>query len=97
MTSKISESMAKEIVGLLEERAQELWSSINWEFQDDAEFLLISIKLREKPLERNAPDRMYAYEVVEPRIPPKEDGSYSWMVVFTCEGDVCDSVMTGVP
>jgi hypothetical protein len=96
MSAKIAESTVAEIADLLRARGAQAWHSVNWEFQDDAEFVLFTVELGERPLERNAPERWYAYEVCEKRIPPKSDGTYSWMVVFTHNGEVCDSLMTGV-
>jgi hypothetical protein len=94
--AKIAESTVAEIESLLKARDPRAWSSVKWEFQDDAEFVLFTIELAVEPLERNAPERWYIYELFEKRIPPKPDGSYSWMVVFTHDGDVCDSLMSGV-
>jgi hypothetical protein len=96
VSAKITESTAAEIADLLKARGASAWHSVDWEFQDGAEFVLFTVELTEKPLERNAPERWYAYDLCEERIPPKSDGSYSWMVVFTHNGDVCDSLMNGV-
>jgi hypothetical protein len=96
VSAKISAATVDEVIGLLEGRGVNGWRSIGWELQDDSEFLLITIELVEKPLERNAPERWYAYDVMDKRIPAKPDGSYSWMIVFIHDGDVCDSLMTGV-
>ena len=96
MAAQISEATVNEVVGLLEGRGVKGWRSIHWELQDDSEFLLVTIQLAEKPLERNAPERWYAYDVMDKRIPAKPDGDYSWMIVFVHDEDVCDSLMTGV-
>ena len=96
VSAKISESTVNEILGLLRAHDAKGWRSVEWEFQDDSEFLLISIELVERPLERNAPERWYVHDVLEKKIPSKPDGAYSWMVVFTHDGDVCDSLMNGI-
>ena len=96
MPAKIAESTVAEIESLLKARNPSAWRSVTWEFQDDHEFVLFTIELGAKPLERNAPERWYIYDLFEKRIPPKSDGTYSWMVVFTHDGDVCDSLMSGV-
>jgi hypothetical protein len=96
VSAKIAETAVAEITEHLKARGTGVWRSVNWEFQDDGEFVLFTIELAEVPLERNAPERWYIYDVLEKRIPPKSDGTYSWMVVFTHNGDVCDSLMSGV-
>ena len=96
MPRRIPKEKVEEVLQALRARKQEAWSSVAWEYQDDAEFLLITIELDGEPLERNAPDRMYVYDLLEERIPPKENGEYSWMAVFTHNDEVCDSLMSGV-
>ena len=55
--------------------------------------LLVQVEMNERNLVERMNGCHYAYDVVDARIPPKEDGTYSWMVVFLSEGTVVDSVM----
>ena len=84
-----------EIVRSLKALANDSWSSVEWELQDNAEFLLITVELSARPLERNAPQRMRVFQLLNERMPAKAGGDYSWMVVFVHDGEVVDSVMTG--
>jgi hypothetical protein len=83
-------------VGSLRDATGDDWRSVEWELQDGGEFLLITVELTARPLDRNAPHRMAAYTALSHLIPPKENGEYSWMVVFKYAEEICDSVMTGV-
>ena len=94
--SQISREMVNEVLQALRIGTDNDWESVDWELQDGAEFLLVKVSLAKRPLDRNAPHRMLAYAALSRLIPPKTNGDYSWMVVFTHADEVCDSVMTGV-
>jgi hypothetical protein len=82
----------EDILRLLQGRGAKTWGDITWEYQEDCEFVLFVIRLKAIPLQRNAPDRMYAYNLLNDRIPPRPSGEYSWMVVFKHREAVCDSL-----
>jgi hypothetical protein len=84
------------VVASLQDETGNEWRSVEWELQDGGEFLLVTVELAARPLDRNAPHRMAAYTVLSHLIPAKENGDYSWMVVFKYAEEVCDSVTTGV-
>lgn len=94
MSQSIPESTINEVESLLVRRASECgWVSVRTELQDDSEFLLVQVEVGDENAMERAEGRFYAYEVLDSRIPPKQDGTYSWMVVFLSGGTVVDSVM----
>lgn len=97
VSAKIPLSTVEDIHRLLRDRNCPAWVDVTWEFQDDFEYVLFIIQLTECPLERNAPDRMYAYNLLNSRIPKKPNGDDSWMVVFEHNLTVCDSLMNDNP
>jgi hypothetical protein len=90
--AKIPVDTVEDILRLLRHRGSQTWGEIAWEYQEDSEFVLFVIQLRAIPLQRNAPDRTYAYNLLNSRIPPRPNGEYSWMVVFKHDKTVCDSL-----
>jgi hypothetical protein len=96
VSAKIPLKTVEDIHRLLRDRTNPAWIDITWEYQDDFEYVLYVIQLAEAPLDRNAPDRMFAYNIINNRIPRKPNGDDSWMVVFQHNGTVCDSLMNDV-
>lgn len=94
MSQKISESTVLEVESLLIRRAAEYgWTCVRTEVQDDDEFLMVQVELGRDTAVERMNGRIYAYDVLDAHIPPKDDGTYSWMVVFLSGSDVVDSVM----
>jgi len=91
-SARIPVDTVEDIFQLLRERRAQAWGDITWEYQDDFQYVLFVIQLKAIPLQRNAPDRMYAYNLLNSRIPPKSNGEDSWMVVFKHNEAVCDSL-----
>jgi hypothetical protein len=91
-SAKIPVGTVEDIHRLLRDHGEQAWGAITWEYQDDFEYVLFVIPLKAIPLHRNAPSRMYAYELLNSRIRPKPNGDDSWMVVFTHNEAVCDSL-----
>jgi hypothetical protein len=89
---KIPIGTVEDIHRTLRDRGVQSWGDITWEYQDDFEYVLFVIQLKAIPLHRNAPDRMYVYDLFNSRIPPKPNGDDSWMVVFEHNDAVCDSL-----
>ncbi len=92
VSAKIPAEIVEDVLRLLRDRGAQTWGDITWEYQDDFEFVLFVIQLQAIPLQRNALDRMYAYNLLNDRIPPRPNGEDSWMVVFEHRGAVCDSL-----
>lgn len=94
--SRIDQATVDQVVASLQSIAASSWTSIRWELQDGAEFLLVRIELVQRSPDRTAPQRTQAFNLLSKRIPPKPNGEYSWMIVFTHGGEVVDSLMAGV-
>ncbi len=92
---KINQSIVDELIRLLLAPGFATWELVESELQDNAEFVLLSVKLAHEPDERRAEGREHARNVLAAAIPPKTDGSYSWMVVFKHSGEIVDSVFDG--
>ena len=94
MSHKIPESTVTEVESLLIRRAAEYgWTCVRAEVQDDSEFLLVQVEVGSDSVVERMNGRIYAYDVLDARVPPKDDGTYSWTVVFLSGGEVLDSVM----
>jgi hypothetical protein len=94
MAQKIPESTVTEVESLLIRRAAEYgWTCVRTEVQDESEFLLVQVEVGSDSVVERMNGRIYAYDVLDARVPPKGDGTYSWMVVFLSGGEVLDSVM----
>jgi hypothetical protein len=92
---RLDEAFVAEVVASLRALAGDAWTDVTWELQDDAAFLLVTVDLAERPLERNAPGRMQVFQLLGEKIPPGRGSGASWMVVFVHRGAVVDSLMTG--
>ena len=91
----INQSSVDQIADLLLSKGLSSWESLTTELQDDSEFVLFSIELSEAPFSGVAEGRDVVYDAIQDRIPPKPDGTYSWIAVFSFRGEVVDSVSAG--
>lgn len=90
ITSKTLTQIAAE----LEKDANFKGDSISYEVQDDGNHLLVLISL-DRLLEGQSPSAFkHAGEIVNSLVPGRV-GDYSWMVVFTKNGQVIDSYFGG--
>lgn len=99
---KIPNNVIEEAISWVQATVAGTPIAVQGEVQDDWEFILISAILPPESAEAKDLTLLLPYKEIilcklETLIPPKPDGSYSWMVLFTINGKVVDVVMTGVP
>jgi hypothetical protein len=89
----ISSQAALDLETALENEAEPAWASVRTELQDRGGFLLVEIKLAAMPLPGATPGRAAALSVVESWLPGDLGGAPQWVVVFTFDGNVVDSIV----
>jgi hypothetical protein len=99
---KISDATIKEAVRCVEGIIPGTGMTFRTEVQDEGEFVLFAVEMPpESPEARNKkrlmPFKKQLLRQISALIQPKEDGDYSWQVVFTVNHEVVDAVMADVP
>jgi hypothetical protein len=92
--SIITENIVGQVLHLLEAETYFKKELISYEIQDDYKHLLISISVDELP-ETEPPSTFKRIGDLINSLIPGRRGDYSWMVVFTRNGQVIDSYFGG--
>ncbi|QWV95825.1 hypothetical protein KP005_10500 [Geomonas nitrogeniifigens] len=96
---KISEKTVEKAAELVRKVLMGTGITVRAEVQDGGEFLLLiaEVPYATENNEQVQPFKQQLLQQLSILIPPKEDGDYSWMVVFKTKDKIVDSVMAGVP
>ena len=91
----ISPALVNNIREKLEKVDHTAWSSIEYEVQDNAQCLFISVHLRQSTsLQARKQLLKLIYDIVDPLIPHRY-GDFPWMAVLLENNEVIDSVFHG--
>jgi hypothetical protein len=91
----ISSQAALDLEAALEGETEPAWASVRAKLQDRGGFLLVEIKLVAMPMPGATPGRAAALSVIESWLPNDLGGAPQWVIVFTFDGKVVDSIVPG--
>lgn len=99
---KIPDATIEEAVSRVQGIIAAAGMTFRTEVQDEGEFVLFAVEMPpEIPEARNKkrlmPFKKQLLRQLSALLQPKEDGDYSWQVVFTINNEVIDAVMADVP